>query len=689
MKRRVLGGFVLPLLLALFTSLVVFQTVRSHTRDLGHVTRTGRAESELNALIKAVVDAQAGQRGFAITGDEAFLRPYREGRGGFHAALATLQDALPDKRTELADIDALFSRWQQEVAEDVIAARRRTPLSLSRDLRGASTALTRARIAALQSGRADDPALRSRAEGWFGAAQGRLRSALESEVQGASRAAVADAATELRGLNRAEDFLEALAAAQGLDDRLARLAVDGEAAEAAVTAPIRAGTGKRLVDAVRGRVNDLAGEVERTLEQTLAAARGRDRQTQQIAFVGPLFAVLVSLLVILQGQRRLERSVFRIGEAVKEFAAGGLERRLELPPRDELRPLADDFNRLADRLNEREQQNAQLGEFSSTLQTCRTVDEAYRVTERFAGNLLGGFSGALYRVSESRNILEEVARWGDAWGDTNREAAPSVYIPSDCWALRRGRPQVVSELQGVSCSHAPNPAPTASLCTPLVTQDETLGVLYLYSRDPGTVLDEATGRFVATVAEGLALALSNLRLRESLVQRSVRDPLTGLFNRRHLEETFDLELHRAARRGEPVSALMFDIDHFKRFNDRYGHDAGDAVLQAVSELVQRHIRAGDVACRYGGEEFLLLQPGMSVSDAAARAETLREAVSRLELTHQGASLGNVTVSVGVATYPEHAGDRAALVKRADEALYAAKRGGRDRVVVSADAPKPA
>ena len=132
---------------------------------------------------------------------------------------------------------------------------------------------------------------------------------------------------------------------------------------------------------------------------------------------------------------------------------------------------------------------------------------------------------------------------------------------------------------------------------------------------------------------------------------------------------------------------MFDVDHFKRFNDRYGHDAGDAVLQAVSELVQQHIRAGDVACRYGGEEFLLLQPGMSASDAAARAETLREAVSRFELTHHGVSLGRVSISVGVATYPEHAGDRTALVTRADEALYAAKRGGRDRVV-RANAPKP-
>ena len=330
-----------------------------------------------------------------------------------------------------------------------------------------------------------------------------------------------------------------------------------------------------------------------------------------------------------------------------------------------------------------------MGEFSSTLQTCLTVDEAYRVTERYAGNLLGGFAGALYRVSESRNLLEEVARWGDTrgdtWGNPDREAAPAFYTPSDCWALRRGRPQAVGETRGVGCPHAPSPAPAVALCTPLVTQDETLGVLYLYSRDPAARLDAATERFAGTVAEGLALALSNLRLRESLVQQSIRDPLTGLFNRRHLEETLELELHRAARRNAPVSVLMFDVDHFKRFNDRYGHDAGDAVLRAVSDLAGAHIRAGDVACRYGGEEFLLLQPGMSAADAVSRADVLRTAVSRLELSHHGTPLGRVTISVGVATYNDHGANRTDLVKRADEALYAAKRGGRDRVVSAAQA----
>lgn len=162
----------------------------------------------------------------------------------------------------------------------------------------------------------------------------------------------------------------------------------------------------------------------------------------------------------------------------------------------------------------------------------------------------------------------------------------------------------------------------------------------------------------------------------------MRDPLTGLFNRRHLEETLELELHRSARRGEPLSVVMFDVDHFKTYNDTFGHDAGDLVLQQLSKLVQQVIRAGDVACRYGGEEFLLLQPGMSAEHAVRRAEGLREAAAKLALEHRGSTLGSVTLSLGVATYPDHTRNGAELIRRADEALYRAKRGGRNRTEVA-------
>ncbi len=679
-----------PLLLALFTSLVVFQIVRTYNRNVTSVTAASRTAGDLNALIKTVIDAETGQRGFAITGNETFLEPFLSSTVDFGVALSALRSSLSDpaSRETLREVDTLFERWQREVAGVIVQTRRRTPVDFSGALRGASSAFTRARVAALRYGLSGDSALQSLAEVQLGEAQLQLQRALGSGVRGVQlitvRAAAAQLETQLaafraqRGENAAR--LSILEGAQELDDTLTQLAAEAEAAEASVTALIRAGAGKRLVDEIRTRVGELSEKVNGTLSRTLTESSADTQRTQWVAFIGPLFAALMSLLVILQGQRQLERSVKQLGVVVKAVAAGQLERRLSLPARDELHPLAEDFNRMADRLSEREGQNALLGDFSSTLQTCKTAEEAYRVTERFAPTLFGAFSGALYRVSESRNVLEEVTRWGD---EKTPGDPPPVYTPSDCWALRRGKLQVVDGAHGVICLHTPTPAPIKSLCTPLTTQGDPLGVLYLYSYSDAATLGDSTERFVGTVAEQLALALSNLRLRETLVQQSIRDPLTGLFNRRHLEETLDLELHRAARRNEPISAVMFDVDHFKRYNDLHGHDAGDAVLRALGGLVQRHIRAGDVACRYGGEEFLLLQPGLSVHDALARAETLRESVSLLSLEHHGTLLSSITVSLGVATYPEHALGRAALLKRADEALYAAKHGGRDRVVVAA------
>ena len=711
MRRRVIVGIVVPLALALFTSFVVFQMVRTYNRSVANVTEANRASGNLNMLIKTVIDAETGQRGFAITGNEVFLEPYISSTVNFGVALSGLRDSLPDSQSQetLNEIDALFERWQREVAGVVIGLRRRTPVDLSSELRAASSAFTRARTSALRYDLAEkanlapgrsasgNPVLGNLIEVRLAEAAQQLQRALNSGVRGpqllAVRAAAGRVAAHVKafttqGSPPQRAAIVSLERAQALDDKLAELATDAETAEAGVTALIRAGAGKKIVDQIRARVAGLSGRVGETLAQTIADNEASTRRTQWVAFIGPLFAALMSLLLTLQGQRQLGRSLKRLGAVVKAVAAGQSGRRLSLPPHDELYPLAEDFNRMADRLSEREGQNAQLGEFSSTLQTCKTADEAYRVTERFAPTLFEPFAGALYRVSESRNILEEVARWGIREGRAASADAAQVYVPADCWALRRGKMQLVSGVRGVVCQHAPTPAPRQSLCTPLITQGEPLGVLYLYSDDPAATPSGATERFVETVAEQLALALSNLRLRETLLQQSIRDPLTGLFNRRHLEETLDLELHRAARRGEPISAVMFDVDHFKRYNDLHGHDAGDAVLRALGNLVQTHIRAGDVACRFGGEEFLLVQPGLSAEDALVRAESLRHAVSLLSLTHHGLGLGSITVSLGVATYPEHADGGAALLKRADEALYRAKREGRNRVVGAA-APKEA
>jgi diguanylate cyclase (GGDEF)-like protein len=178
----------------------------------------------------------------------------------------------------------------------------------------------------------------------------------------------------------------------------------------------------------------------------------------------------------------------------------------------------------------------------------------------------------------------------------------------------------------------------------------------------------------------LALALANLRLRETLRSQAIRDPLTGLFNRRYLEETMERELNRVKRQEIPLGVIMMDLDHFKQYNDTFGHSAGDELLSALGILLKTHIRGEDIACRYGGEEFLLILSGASVSIALERAESLRQAVK--EMHQHYPDLKPTTLSLGVAVYPEHGNTGLQLIQSADAALYRAKKAGRDRVMVA-------
>jgi diguanylate cyclase (GGDEF)-like protein len=182
--------------------------------------------------------------------------------------------------------------------------------------------------------------------------------------------------------------------------------------------------------------------------------------------------------------------------------------------------------------------------------------------------------------------------------------------------------------------------------------------------------------------------LANLRLRKTLRNQSIRDPLTNLFNRRYLEESMDLEFARAERSQTAIGIVMIDIDHFKCYNDTYGHDGGDALLLAFTKLLTLTIRKGDLACRYGGEEFVLMLPGADACAVKRRAEVLSQAVALLAVAHGGRSLGPVTMSAGVAVYPEHGENPHSVLAAADEALLRAKANGRNRVE-TAPAPQMA
>jgi diguanylate cyclase (GGDEF)-like protein len=215
----------------------------------------------------------------------------------------------------------------------------------------------------------------------------------------------------------------------------------------------------------------------------------------------------------------------------------------------------------------------------------------------------------------------------------------------------------------------------------MLAQGELLGLLHMTISEQGRSL-EARQRFVMTVAEHIALAIANLKLRETLRNQSIRDALTGLFNRRYMEESLEREMRRAARGRHPVGIIMLDLDHFKRFNDTYGHEAGDDLLRRVGATLQRSIRAEDIACRYGGEEFTLIMPEASLLDAAHRAESIRESIKALHTDPRRQPFGSVTISGGVATFPDHGPTGDAVLRAADAALYQAKARGRDRIVMN-------
>lgn len=308
---------------------------------------------------------------------------------------------------------------------------------------------------------------------------------------------------------------------------------------------------------------------------------------------------------------------------------------------------------------------ALLGEL---LQTCRNTEEALAIAARHLTQLIPNVCGVIGLFNNSRDMIEglQVIEKGEGFA---RE-----FAPDECWGLRRGR---LHEAGGPEplCAHLPA-KPDPAFCLPMIAQGETIGVMSVSAAYGFSEIEQQT---IQTIAEQLSLALANLRLQESLRHQSLRDPLTGLFNRRYLEDALARDVARMRRRNEPLSVVMIDIDHFKRFNDTHGHPGGDALLAEFGLLLARHARDEDIAVRYGGEEFTLVMPGASLETAAERAERLREAAKRMHVRLNGQALGLVTLSAGVAAYPIHGGSGAVVIGEADAALYRAKQQGRDRV----------
>jgi len=349
---------------------------------------------------------------------------------------------------------------------------------------------------------------------------------------------------------------------------------------------------------------------------------------------------------------------------------------------EKVKQVQETLSTMNKRLEERNRQNSIMSEMRGLLQSCSTIQEMPPIITVSIAKQFPNANGALFLINDSRTYLQSVARWGDF----PEEVDENIFEPDACWGLRRGRIHEVEDIEiGPICPHLKHPPFVPYMCLPLIAKGDILGLLHLRIK-PSTSGEDSWNTIadlketVVIFAEYLSLSIANIRLWERLTDQSIRDPLTGLFNRLYMEETIQREILRAAKNQTKIGIIMADIDHFKNFNDTHGHKAGDELLIKLADFFKFEIRGSDIACRYGGEEFILILPGASTEGTYKRAEHLREEVKNLKVYFHGQLLPSITLSMGIAIYPDHGIELNDLIRVADMALYKAKEQGRDRVI---------
>lgn len=475
-----------------------------------------------------------------------------------------------------------------------------------------------------------------------------------------------------------DEQVEAIAARQRGDDDRARQILFGAEYE-------------RDLDRVAGNIERFQYRLDQRTDAGIAAATALARIWKTSSEIVLGFTGLLSLCVLyFIFKRRVLHPVVRLSDVVGRLAKQDYG--VEAPDYDHIDEIGDmaqairifrenglERQRLETERAADQAMRALLSRMAQRMQGCDTMHDLERVVAGFMPEIAPNLAGRLYRLDESRNVMVERCSW----------LAPShsrpEFSPMACWALQRGdlhRPR--GQSIDIPCDHIDPHGGTSVdwICLPLIAQRVTLGLLYFEPRsdipEPAAGIAEA---YLRVLAENIGLALGNLRLRDALREMAMADPLTGLANRRQLEMVLEVQLAEADRLGRPISCLMLDVDHFKRFNDQFGHDAGDAVLREMGEILQHATREHGLAFRYGGEEFLLLMPQLDAEQAGQRAEEVRARVKSLRVRHDGRDLGPITASLGVASAPIHCSfDK--LVQTTDAALLRAKEAGRDQVVVA-------
>lgn len=440
---------------------------------------------------------------------------------------------------------------------------------------------------------------------------------------------------------------------------------------------------------LRAALNDNLTALSHGYQLEIAAARAR-ADADGGYFVWALGALAGVALIGLGGallliRRGLLMPLLQMRKEMRRLAEGQLDDEAVQARALEIAAMEHDIGVFRAGLVERNRLHHEtqlLSDLNDWLQSCNSLGELYDMVAQFLSRLLPECAGSLYIYANSRDVLEGCKAW-------NGGAVQASMHPEDCWGLRRGHVYSFGEREiDFPCGHVGSAKVEQYCCIPVLAHGETIGLLHLefhagadggYDRE--RIAEQR--RLGLMCAEQISLAIANVKLRDQLRDQSIRDPLTGLFNRRYMLETCRREFSRAARARQPVSVLSIDVDHFKKFNDNHGHDAGDTVLREVGNCLEGVFRNEDVACRFGGEEFVVVLPGASIEIGAKRAEELRVKIEALSVRYLEKNLPRVTISVGVAAFPEAGDNSQSVLKAADDALYRAKESGRNRVELAA------
>lgn len=323
-----------------------------------------------------------------------------------------------------------------------------------------------------------------------------------------------------------------------------------------------------------------------------------------------------------------------------------------------------------------------INEMNNKMRSSVSIDETLLIASLYLKKILPFSSGIIYLMNHSRNYLEAMIDWNQP------KKIEKVFSPDECWALRQGKIYFyLNKDESIPCKHCEGlELQPAYFCVPMLAMNDIIGIIYIEIMNfekmkPSEINQyyEEHNTMILNVSGQISLAVSNIRLNEAMKNRSTRDTLTNLFNRTYLNDTFERDLQRAKRKKTSLAVVMLDLDHFKNINDTYGHEAGDIVLREVSKVITLNLRKSDIACRYGGEEIMMIFYDTSLEDIIKKIESLKEEISKLKFRF--VDLVSITASFGIAMFPEHGEDPELLIRAADTALYQSKINGRNRITV--------